>query len=66
MNIKNNSLINYFLEAKEEIKKVTWLPVDKTIKLTIIVILASLATAIFLGLVDFSLFKFIEQLVIMF
>ncbi len=66
MNIKNNRLINYFLEAKEEIKKVTWLPMDKTMKLTVVVILASLATAVFLGLVDFSLFKFIEKLITIF
>ncbi|MCK4744594.1 preprotein translocase subunit SecE [Candidatus Parcubacteria bacterium] len=66
MNIKNNRLINYFLEAKEEIKKVTWLPMDKTMKLTVVVILASLVVAVFLGLVDFSLFKFIEKLITIF
>ena len=66
MNIKNNKLINYFLEAKEEMKKVTWPTRKKTIKLTIVVVLVSLATAAFLGLIDFSLFKFIEKLITIF
>lgn len=66
MNIKNNKIVNYFLEAKEEVKKVTWPTREKTIKLTIVVVLVSMVTAIFLGLVDFSLFKFIEKLITIF
>jgi len=44
--------ITYFKESKAEIKKVTW-PTRETVKrLTILVIAISIATAVFLGLLD--------------
>jgi preprotein translocase subunit SecE len=47
-----SSVITYFKEAKAEIKKVTW-PTKKTVqRFTVLVIVISIAIAIFLGALD--------------
>ena len=45
-------IINFIKEAREELKKVSWLSREKTIKYTGVVIGVSLAVAIFLGILD--------------
>lgn len=58
-----NKLVQYFKDSKNEIKKVTW-PTKKEIKQhTVLVIIISLAVALFLGLVDFFLTKIIEKII---
>lgn len=47
-----SSVITYFKEAKAELKKVTW-PTKKTVqRFTVLVIMISIAIAIFLGALD--------------
>ncbi len=50
-----NKLIQYFIDSKAELKKVSWPTKKETIKSSILVIVISLLTAIFLGAVDFFL-----------
>lgn len=47
---------SYIEESRQELKRVNWPSKQETVRLTVIVILVSLFTAVFLGLADF-LFK---------
>ncbi len=42
----------YFTESYQELRKVNWPTRQETIRLTVVVIVFSLAVAIFLGLLD--------------
>jgi len=55
-----DKLINYFKEAIAEMKKVTWPTKKETYNYTLLVIGISLATAVFLGGLDY-LFTFIIE-----
>ena len=58
-----NALIQYFKDSKNEIKKVTW-PTKKEIKQhTLLVIGISLATALFLGAVDYILTQILDKII---
>lgn len=58
-----NKLVQYIKDSKNEVKKVTW-PTKKEIKQhTVLVIIISLAVAVFLGVVDLVLTKVIEQII---
>lgn len=48
-----NRLVQYFLDSKAELKKVSWPTRQETIKYTILVIAISLLLAAFLGLLDY-------------
>ncbi len=47
-----NKIISFVKEARAELQKVSWPSKDQTIKYTGIVIGVSLATALFLGVLD--------------
>lgn len=49
-----NKIVAFLKEVKLEMKKVNWPTKDETIKYTLLVIGISVATAIFLGGIDFS------------
>ena len=55
-----NKLLNYLKGAKEELAKVVWPTKETTVKHTLVVIVISLAIAIFLGSIDFLLNKVLE------
>ena len=63
MNLKENRLIKYFYEAKEELEKVTWPTRRETLVSTVIVIGVSVGTAAFLGALDFGLNKALGALI---
>lgn len=63
MSLKENRIVRYFVEAKEELEKVTWPSRKETFQYTLLVIGVSVATAVFLGALDFGLNKGLEQLV---
>ncbi len=46
-------LLSFFIEARDEIKKVTWPTRQQIIRLSAIVIIASLATGLYLGALDY-------------
>ena len=58
-----NKLLNYLKGAKEELAKVVWPTKDVTVKHTLVVIVISLATAIFLGSIDFLFNKVSETII---
>lgn len=58
-----NKIVSYIKESKDELKKVVWPSRKETIKYTILVIGISIATAIFLGAVDFGLNIVIEEII---
>lgn len=49
---KENAISRYFRESRGELRKVTWPTRDEAVRLTIIVLLVTLAFAIFLWGVD--------------
>ena len=52
---KENKTLEYLQESREEIKKVTWPTKNQAIRMTILVLLVVLATALVIALVDFLL-----------
>jgi preprotein translocase subunit SecE len=56
-------MINYLKDVRAELKHVTWPSRNQTIIYTIVVILVSAATAVYLGLFDY-LFSFLLKNVI--
>ena len=63
MNLKENKLIKYFYEAKEELEKVAWPSRRETLMSTLLVIGVSVGTAVFLGALDFGLNQALEALI---
>lgn len=55
---------NYLKESYGELRKVNWPTKNETVNLTIVVIIFSLAVAVFLGLLDI-LFSYILGLLIL-
>lgn len=49
----SNRIIRYFQETQEELRKVTWPTREETIRLTMIVLGATVIFAVFLGALDF-------------
>lgn len=58
-----NKIISYIKESKDELKKVIWPSRKETIKFTLLVIGVSLATAVFLGALDFGLNIVLEEVI---
>lgn len=58
-----NWFTNYFREAYEELKKVSWPSRQQTFKDTLVVIGVSLAVAAFLGALDLGLSAGLEKLI---
>ena len=63
MSLKENKIVRYFYEAKEELEKVTWPSRKETIMATLLVIGVSVGTAVFLGALDFGLSKALAALI---
>lgn len=63
MSLKENRLSRYFIESKDELKKVVWPTRKEAIKHTLIVVGVSVSVAIFLGLADYFLNLGLEQLI---
>ena len=57
-------LLNYLVAARAELAKVTWPSRRQTAKLTVLVIVFSLAFALLLGALDFGFQFIIQKLII--
>ncbi len=57
-----NKLIQYFIDSRSELKKVTWPTKQETVRSSALVIVISLLTAAFLGAVDLALSYGLEKL----
>ena len=58
-----NKIVRYFIESKEELKKVEWPNRKETLQYTLVVLGVSLGLAIFLGTIDYGLNLVLELLV---
>ncbi|OGC87648.1 preprotein translocase subunit SecE [Candidatus Adlerbacteria bacterium RIFCSPLOWO2_01_FULL_54_21b] len=56
-------MINYFREVRAEMKHVSWPSRRLTVMYTLVVIAISLATAVYLGLLDYIFSAFIKQII---
>ncbi len=63
MSLKENKVIRYFYEAKEELEKVAWPSRRQIIVSTLIVIGVSIGTSAFLGGLDYGLNLALQALV---
>jgi preprotein translocase subunit SecE len=63
MTFKENKLVRYFYEAKEELEKVAWPSRQETIRSTLIVIGVSVGVSLFLGALDFGFSTGLQQLI---
>jgi len=62
MALRDNKILGYFIQSKEELKKVSWPSRKETVRSTILVIAMTLAVAAFLGAVDLALNYGLEKL----
>ncbi|MEA1926369.1 MAG: preprotein translocase subunit SecE [Patescibacteria group bacterium] len=58
-----NKIISFVREAYEELRKVSWPSRKQTINYTIVVIIASLVVATFLGVLDIIFSSAIERFI---
>jgi len=56
-------MINYFKDVRAEMKHVTWPSRRLTITYTVVVVVISLATAVYLGLLDFVFTSGIQSII---
>ncbi len=61
--VKQNFLVKYLSEVREEMKKVTWPTKKQVVNNTIIVILISFGLAAFFGALDF-IFNYLLELLL--
>ena len=61
--ILNNPAVKYFREARMELEKVSWPTRKETVTYSSIVLILSLATAAFIGILDLGLSKGLEFLI---
>ena len=59
---KQNTLFKYLRESKEELEKVTWPTQKQTVRYSILVIVISIALALYFGVVDYLLNLGLEAL----
>lgn len=63
MGFTDNALVKYLVEARTELKKVTWPTRKETLNYTLIVIGVCVGLALFIGAVDFGLSKALELVI---
>ena len=59
-----DKIVNYFKDAMSEVKKVTWPTKKETAQYATLVIVLSLALALFLGTVDSVLTQLLEKFIL--
>jgi preprotein translocase subunit SecE len=59
----SNSIIRYFQETGDELRKVSWPTRDQAIRLSVIVLAATAVSAVFLGALD-QFFRFLTTLLV--
>lgn len=59
---KGNKLFRYLRESKEELEKVTWPTQKQTVRYSALIIITSLALALYFGVIDYLLNLGLEAL----
>lgn len=57
-----NTFVQYLIDSKAELKKVTWPTRQETVRSSLLVIVISILTALFLGAADYVLNLGLERL----
>lgn len=65
MNMKEkiDQLLQFLREVRLELKKVSWPTREQTVASTVMVLMVSIVVAIFLGVVDLGLARFVAALI---
>lgn len=58
-----NPVFKYLIESRDELKKVTWPKREELVRLTLVVLGISAATAIYLGVLDSLLSKLVTLVI---
>jgi preprotein translocase subunit SecE len=58
-----NAVIRYFQDTGDELRKVSWPTRDQAIRLSVIVLVSTAASAVFLGALD-QIFRFLTSLLV--
>jgi preprotein translocase subunit SecE len=58
-----NQALAYLSSCKEELKKVVWPSREETVKKTVLVVVISLAVAVYLGALDYIFTLLLEKIV---
>ncbi len=61
--LKNNRLVKYLRESKQELEKVAWPTQQQTTRYSIIVVVFVLALAVYFGILDYILNLGLEGLI---
>ncbi|MBN2085825.1 MAG: preprotein translocase subunit SecE [Anaerolineales bacterium] len=61
---KQNFIMRFFSETAGELRKVTWPTRDEALRLTAIVMVVLIASALFLGAIDALLTEFFREILI--
>ncbi|MFA4930765.1 MAG: preprotein translocase subunit SecE [Patescibacteria group bacterium] len=62
--MKKNSIADFFVSVKEEIKKISWPSRSMTLNTTFIVLTATIVVAVYIGLIDYGLSYLIQKFLI--
>ena len=62
--MKNNPVTNFFIDVREEIKKISWPTSKQTIDTTLLVVAATIVIAIYLGVIDYVLTFLVQKFLI--
>ncbi|HLC25900.1 MAG TPA: preprotein translocase subunit SecE [bacterium] len=63
MKEKIDQLLQFLREVRLELKKVSWPTREQTVASTVMVLMVSIVVAIFLGVVDLGLARFVAALI---
>jgi len=53
----------FFRDVRSELKKVTWPTRQETIRMTVLVIIATVIIGLYVGAIDYGLTKMLEQFI---
>lgn len=61
--LRQNSMFNYLNDVRAEMKHVSWPTRRQAITYTIVVVIVSLSTAVYLGLLDYVFTTLVQRIV---
>lgn len=59
--LRKNNMFNYLREVRAELKHVSWPTRRQALTYTVVVVIVSLATAVYLGLLDYAFTLLVGQ-----
>lgn len=62
--MKNNPISSFFIDVREEIKKISWPTSKQTINTTLLVIAATVVVGLYIGAIDYLLTLVIKNFLI--